>query len=299
MSYQLTAVTEDLNTTIVGCVFPPLVEGANYKLTGLSQGTLGAYTVYAKAISTTELDCFVTILADGETTTQTYEGWMNWDTCSLEEVHDIRHNLIRGIDNISNFKWFSTNTHSNFVDKSAIFLPALTANNIQLVQGNQILGNSVVNLSGQTGTINFISNQIFESAIILSTTGTKVIVDNIFNGTDINLSNANNNTINYNVFLSGNLVNTATKTVTILNSVSVNSSLNLSGAAPTLTINGLQASNSTLNFTSGSITNLVVETGTFNNNGFNAINSKLQNETTTLVAAVTNATKSGYVNILP
>lgn len=384
-------VSATTNITLVGCVLPPLIEGNNYKISGLTQGTLGSFTVWTRAVSTTQLDCFVTILAAGETSGQTYEGWMNWNQCLLEEVHDIRHNIVRGITNISNFKWFATNTFGNFIESTAIILPSPTINTNQLVQNNKLYGSSSLDLAGLSATLNVVANVLVDTALVLSGTGTKTVTSNTLSGADIHLQNNFSNTLVFNTITDGSINNTSTKSFTFSNNITnasnisldtnvsttitnssllnsditltntvtgtssitlnklnlrassfqntgattVNAAMNLSnsvvassalnttgtfsntvtftntdvssnsvinflGTLAVLNVNKLVASNASVaNLTGGTITSVTLEIGTFTNAGFNAIRSRLQDATSTLIANVTDASKSGYINLLP
>lgn len=175
----------------------------------------------------------------------------------------------------------------NFISGSSTFIIQAGGNATSgIFQNNQIAGSSSINWLAQ-GNLNVVNTIMTESTVAL------------FNHTVGTLSFNQNN-------FSGDSSFTATESGAGASSVSgtdlASSTMTLSGTNNiTLSSSLIRASTVTLTAaaTPAVITAAFLERGTFSNAGFDATNIRLEDATSVLIANITDAVKSGYVNALP
>lgn len=153
-----------------------LIPGKYYRLTGLSQGSLGAYTIVAAANTATQFSIDVKVFPTlAPVNDSGWAGTFDFDTCQLTYLHDNKNNRVAGATNISVFPWF----------------PA----NIFRVSGNVVEASATLNLGGNAYAGQFENNQVLTTTTLTVSgapvASTELIInDNIWKRISFNLSTA-------------------------------------------------------------------------------------------------------------
>lgn len=153
-----------------------LQPGKYYRLTGLSQGSLGNYSIIAAANTATQFSNDVRVFpVSAPANDSGWQGTFDFDTCVLTYVRDNKHNQVAGAVNISVFPWFPAN-------------PARVANNVVQATatldlgGNAYLGQFENNHVLTTSTLTVSGPALLSSDLFIN--------DNIWKRVSFNLSTA-------------------------------------------------------------------------------------------------------------
>lgn len=178
MALALTTNIETIDATVCP-VLAGLIPGKEYRLTNLTQGSLGTYSIIAVAQSATQLSASVRVFpASAPATLSGWDGLFDYSSCQLIYVHDNDGNQISGATNISVFPFFPVfnplRVRYNIVDASSVL--NLGGNNFAgQFLGNQVLSNSSVIVSGNSVlstelviNYNLFSKSSFDAASIVS-----------------------------------------------------------------------------------------------------------------------------------
>lgn len=154
MALALTTNIETIDATVCP-VLAGLIPGKEYRLTNLTQGSLGTYSIIAVAQSATQLSASVRVFpASAPATLSGWDGLFDYSSCQLIYIHDNDGNQISGATNISVFPFFPASTFRvryNVVDASSTL--DLGGNSFAgQFLGNQVLSNSSVVVSGNVIT---------------------------------------------------------------------------------------------------------------------------------------------------
>lgn len=152
MAHELQAADPLIVLDYSECPAPVgLVPGKIYRLTGLSQGSLGNYDLLATANTTTQFSDAVQVFPALAPTLQTgWPGIFDFEFCQLTYLHDAKNNQVEDGQNISNFPWFPASAfrvNGNVVSNSANLDLGGNAYSGQF-ENNVVRGGSNVSVSG-------------------------------------------------------------------------------------------------------------------------------------------------------
>jgi hypothetical protein len=243
----------------------PLVPGLQYEYLGHSQGSL-LFDIYAVALTVQDLSTDVhVLLLQSEAAPIPMFGLFDWENCQLTYLADLLGNSVWGAPALEQFHWGENSVYNNQV----------LSGGLMVLHGNVDVHDNTV---GSGSTLD--STAMDESAVLTFT-------DNDLSGqSSITLDGSGDVGINHTALSEFSSITVA---VTNTQAVIVQEA-DLTGGAQ---INISSITDPT------SVIRTQVENGTLVPSAFVISESRLEAANSTLVANVTLAIKSGYVNVLP
>lgn len=116
-----------------------LVPGQFYIVENLLQTSVGAFSFYTHALTTTELAADGTVYSSSQPVdSRGWEATIDWASCQLLSLEDHVGNKVSGTSNISNFPWYqAVRVSNNIIEQGAVltlggqgFLGTLTGNRV-------------------------------------------------------------------------------------------------------------------------------------------------------------------------
>lgn len=240
-----------------GCpVLANLVPGETVIIHGLTQGTLGTFSVIAQAVEADRLSTNVSVLATGAA--DPMSGIVNWGDCQLTMLTDNLGNTVAGEANISNFPWFKNGVTNNTVDASSTLSFAGFPGASGQMNNNHLVKSDLTINQGTGDVFTFNENFLKNAVIQLIGPGTSkvwgylnnTVIDSIHYLQANNALNMNNNFTVNNASVDIECDNPVDiSLVTMIGGAQLNL---LSGGVGTLRVNSVLINNSTVNF-SGTI----------------------------------------------
>lgn len=300
-----------------------LVPGRYYKLTGLNQGNLGDYSVYAIAIDNNVLSTSVQVLTSNG---NTWLGTFDYTTCQLNSVVDNSGNNVNGITNIYNFAWYNEEVTNNYITNNSVvnmgdtWIDAFINNTIngtvdlslisnkpgKSFKHNKWDNNSSTVIYDFQNTITFEHNLLDTGSelVITDAVDLEITATTIGNSSDINIDTTGTATItdsNVDVGSSVNFNGTANYHIdnSKLHRANLLSDTDTSGDFELLDSSVSAGNIDITNSVGNTLDTLFVENGTLTPNGHAAVNASLKGANSTLTGNASNAGKNGHSNPLP
>lgn len=169
-----------------------LTPGKFYRLTGLTQGSLGTFDVIAVANTPTQLSESVSVFPTSVVGDDTgWPGIIDYTVCKLTYLQDNKNNQVGGVTNISVFPWFpavASRVSGNVIDQaSTVNLGSNLFAGVFL--NNKVLTVNTIIVSGAAvaATLLDIRNNVWSSGVFnfsLAVTTRLLISGNTFSGTN-------------------------------------------------------------------------------------------------------------------